>query len=94
MTFNREVLGSHGQFFSTPAQLAPLLNQAEADPGAAAQTGKELQYRAEELYDWDQVTAKYEDLARRLIAGESQAGRYSGRRTKDGVGGGSLAGAV
>lgn len=82
VSFNREVLGADGRFFSTPAELAALINQVEAAPEDAIAAGKRLQERAAQEYDWDEVAGKYEELAHRLVAGSSQAGRFSGRRAK------------
>jgi glycosyltransferase involved in cell wall biosynthesis len=78
--FNREVLGDDGRFFADPAQLTTQLNRAEAESAEMIEIGKRLQRRAEQRYNWDEVAAKYEDLAARLAAGESQAGRFKGRR--------------
>lgn len=80
VSFNREVLGADGRFWSTPTELAGVIDGAEADPDSCIQAGYRLQERAEQLYDWDDVAAKYEALAARLAAGESQAGRFKGRR--------------
>ena len=78
--FNREVLGDDGRFFADPAQLTTQLDRAEAESAEMIEIGKRLQRRAEQRYNWDEVAAKYEDLAARLAAGESQAGRFKGRR--------------
>ena len=86
VVFNREVLGEHGRFFGTPAELAPLLEQAEADSDASAKRGRLLQDRAATTYRWDDVAQAYEDLARRLAAGQSTRGRATGRRRPHPVG--------
>ncbi|MGV1037880.1 MAG: DUF1972 domain-containing protein [Candidatus Nanopelagicales bacterium] len=80
VVFNREVLGADGLYFSNPESLAELVNAVEADPQSAVRRGSRLRRRAGELYDWNLVAGQYEELAHRLIAGESQAGRFSGRR--------------
>jgi glycosyltransferase involved in cell wall biosynthesis len=75
VVFNREVLGEHGQYFADPAQLAALLEAAEADPAAMVDRGGRLRDRAAENYRWDDVTRGYEELLARL------AGGYSARST-------------
>lgn len=82
VSFNREVLGQDGRFWANPDALAEQLHTVEADPDAAIAAGVRLQERARELYNWDDVASKYEDLAARLAAGQSQAKRFSGRRPK------------
>lgn len=84
VSFNREVLGDDGRFFKRPAELAQQLNEAEANLAETIAAGQRLQRRAEQRYNWDDVTTKYEALAARLVAGDSQAGRFSGRRTPRG----------
>lgn len=80
VVFNREVLGDDGRFWSSPSQLAELLNSAEARPEDCVAAGLRLQTRAEQRYNWEDVTDEYAALAARLVAGDSQAGRFSGRR--------------
>ena len=77
--FNREVVGDSGRFFASPADVAALLDAAEADPAAVRRAGR----RAQELakgYDWDDVAAGYERLARRLAGRDTPTRRPSGRR--------------
>lgn len=64
--FNREVLGDTGAFFQDAPSLAEQLERAEADPALAAARGHAGQDRARRLYDWDVVTAGYEQLCRDL----------------------------
>jgi glycosyltransferase involved in cell wall biosynthesis len=71
VSFNREVLGDHGRYFTDAASLAGVLNRAEADPAAAVERGRRLQEWARTRYRWDHVTDGYEDLCRRL-AGKSR----------------------
>ena len=80
VVFNREVLGDNGRFFGSPSELAPLLEQAESDPGDCVKRGRLLQDRAATTYRWDDVAQAYEELARRLAAGQSTRGRATGRR--------------
>ncbi len=80
VSFNREVLGDDGRFFKRPGELAKHIHEAEGNPDEMVSTGRRLQERAEQRYNWDDVTSKYEALAVRLVSGESQAGRFSGRR--------------
>ena len=83
VSFNREVLGDDGRFFADPDQLAACIDAAQAAPDEMIEIGQRLQQRAEQRYNWDEVTSKYEELAARLAGGESQAGRFSGRRASN-----------
>lgn len=77
--FNREVAVEAGRYFGSPCEVAALITAAEADPAAVAAAG----LRARELagrYDWDDVAAGYEALARRLVSGEVPRPRPDGRR--------------
>jgi glycosyltransferase involved in cell wall biosynthesis len=77
--FNREVLGDSGRFFRSPAELARLLEAAEADPAEVAVRGARARVEAER-YDWDDVAKRYEQLCQALAAGRSSKGQASGRR--------------
>lgn len=83
VTFNREVLGADGRFFTDPEGVATAIDAAEADPADATARGRRLQQVAGTTYRWDDVADEYEALCRRLIAGQSQKGSVSGRRTKN-----------
>jgi glycosyltransferase involved in cell wall biosynthesis len=77
--FNREVVTDAGRYFRSPADVAALVDAAEADPVSAQTRGE----RARELaknYDWDDVAAGYEDLVLRLADRRFPARRPSGRR--------------
>ncbi|WP_104525838.1 DUF1972 domain-containing protein [Blastococcus atacamensis] len=77
--FNREVVEDSGRFFGNPADVAALVDAAEADPDSVRRSG----VRARELakgYDWDDVAAGYEQLARRLAGRHVPNRRPSGRR--------------
>jgi glycosyltransferase involved in cell wall biosynthesis len=77
--FNREVVADSGRFFTAPADVAALLESAEADPVAVERAGR----RARELakhYDWDEVAAGYDQLVHRLAGRRFPARRPSGRR--------------
>ncbi|RBY94247.1 glycosyl transferase [Blastococcus sp. TBT05-19] len=77
--FNREVIEDSGRFFGSPADVAALVDAAEADPEQVRRSG----VRARELakgYDWDDVAAGYEQLARRLAGRHVPSRRPSGRR--------------
>lgn len=81
VNFNREVLGPDGLFFTGVADVARLLEQAEAEPRTITDRGTRLRARAEESYRWDDVARGYEALLERLTAGWSRRGEVSGRRT-------------
>jgi glycosyltransferase involved in cell wall biosynthesis len=66
VVFNREVLGRHGRFFSTPGDLAPLVQWAEDAPSEASHMAVRAQARASDLYDWDEVATDYERLLAEL----------------------------
>ncbi len=80
VSFNREVIGEHGEFWRTPSELAGQLEDVEADPDRAHRGGEALQ-RAIARYNWDDVAAAYERLCVRLAEGRTPARRPSGRRT-------------
>ena len=66
--FNREVAGEVATYFSDAGEVAVQLAAAEAQPDVTFARGARLRERARKLYDWDQVTDGYEDLAYRLAA--------------------------
>lgn len=65
VVFNREVAQGAGRYWSTPADLAILLEQAERDGDGIATQRVAARERAG-AYDWDDVTDRYEALCRRL----------------------------
>lgn len=69
--FNREVLDGQGWYFAGPSDVAAAVDAAEADAAAVETTGLRLRDRAAEAFSWDDVAAAYEDLAVRLVTGES-----------------------
>jgi glycosyltransferase involved in cell wall biosynthesis len=78
--FNREVLGPSGRFFASPAELAALLEAAEADPADVRARAAQARVEAKR-YDWDEVAKAYEQLCERLAGGWSRRGQASGRRS-------------
>lgn len=83
VSFNREVLGVHGEFFVDADAVAARLVAAESDPEAAIERGERLRVRARD-YDWDDVTRRYEDLVSDLAARRVRRPRLSGRRRRGG----------
>jgi len=79
VNFNEEVIGSHGEFFSTPEELGALVESVEADPVKALQRGEELR-ESIERYNWDDVADRYASLCQRLAARDFPSRRPSGRR--------------
>ncbi|SCX40045.1 Glycosyltransferase involved in cell wall bisynthesis [Klenkia marina] len=79
VSFNREVLGVAGRFFAAPADLPALLARAEDDPANARKRGAQARERAG-AYDWDDVAARYADLAHRLATRQFPRRRPAGRR--------------
>ena len=80
VSFNREVLGEAGRYWTSPDEVAALVVSAESDVEAQAVRGDESRERAA-LYDWDEVASGYEALARRLALEGPTHHRPSGRRT-------------
>lgn len=80
VSFNREVLGSAGQFFRDATELAGLYDAAEADPALVAAHSAAARVEARR-YDWDDVADRYEQLCRRLGSGWRRP-RASGRRLR------------
>ncbi|NYD74629.1 glycosyltransferase involved in cell wall biosynthesis [Leifsonia soli] len=68
VVFNREVLGDSGAYFTTEADVAGVVEAAEADP--AGHPARRAATRARAAgYDWDDVADKYELLCRDLADG-------------------------
>lgn len=80
VNFNREVVGEHAAFFTSPETLAGLLDAAESDPERQVEIGRSLRQRAAQTYVWDLVAERYEALARRLASGRTICGTASGAR--------------
>lgn len=82
--FNRDMLGGGGELCgllaSEPEEVARALEAAETDPDAATRRGALARSHAVARYDWDDVAAGYEVLARDLASGHSTRGVASGRR--------------
>lgn len=72
--FNRDVAGPSARLFSTPLDVARLIQIAEARPDQVDADAGAVQARAESVYRWDLVTAGYEALAARLVNGYSTSG--------------------
>lgn len=77
--FNREVVEDAGRYFTSPADVAALVDAAEAEPRRIRIAGK----RARDLaagYDWDEVATGYEKLALALARRDFPTRRPNGRR--------------
>ncbi len=81
VSFNRDVLGDGGRYWSTATEVAELVEHAEQDLAATLRRGERCRARAA-TYRWDDVAADYEKLCRRLAAGEQRRAGRSGRRNK------------
>jgi glycosyltransferase involved in cell wall biosynthesis len=68
VSFNREVCGDEGSFFSREQEIGESLSLFEARPDQARETGGRLRTRVEQVYRWDDVAAAYEELCQDLIA--------------------------
>jgi len=66
VSFNREVAGDDGEYFTAPEDIGPLLRLAEQQPQAWQMRGMRLRERMSQLYRWDRVADDYEQLARDL----------------------------
>jgi glycosyltransferase involved in cell wall biosynthesis len=80
VSFNREVLGEHGEYFTSPDEVAQLLAKTESDSEWVLDSGAALQ-QSIRRYNWDDVAERYEDLCRRLAQRTFPRRRASGRRT-------------
>ncbi|WP_134741403.1 DUF1972 domain-containing protein [Nocardioides sp. 503] len=80
VTFNREVLGDEGGYFSAAGDLPDLLLAAERQPALARERGVLNRARAAQRYDWLEVAASYEQLCKQLESGESIRRTVTGRR--------------
>lgn len=78
--FNHEVVGADGSYFSSPADVATHVDQAEEDPETTRRIGGALQTRAAAVYRWEDVATGYEELALRLAGGDTIRG--TGRFTR------------
>ncbi len=79
VVFNREVLRDDGVYFAGPADLAARLEAAEADVAGTLARGDRLRERARD-YDWDDIAAAYERLARDLAARRTPGPQWRARR--------------
>ncbi|SEL20696.1 Glycosyltransferase involved in cell wall bisynthesis [Blastococcus sp. DSM 46786] len=77
--FNREVVEDSGRFFASPADVAALVDAAEASPERVRRAGRRAR-RLAQGYDWDEVAVGYEQLALRLAGRRVPSRRPSGRR--------------
>lgn len=82
VSFNREVLGVPGRYFTSADDVAAAVAEAESDPAAAEARGKALQDRARD-YDWDDVARGYERLAYELRNRTAPGPQRSRRSTTD-----------
>ncbi|GAA2726841.1 DUF1972 domain-containing protein [Cellulomonas aerilata] len=80
VSFNWEVLGEAGRYFTTVEDVTHTLDAAEADPDGVMLRGRNLRERAKG-YDWEAVTDGYEALCRALASG-AVAERATGRRRR------------
>jgi glycosyltransferase involved in cell wall biosynthesis len=77
--FNREVVRDAGRYFVSPADVAALVDAAEADAQSVRARGAWARKLAKN-YDWDDVASGYENLALRLADRNFATRRPSGRR--------------
>lgn len=68
VVFNREVAGDQGRYYTGPADLAALLEEAEAAPDEARTRGSHGRRLVADRYIWDEVAAGYERLCQELFA--------------------------
>lgn len=69
VSFNREVLGDSGRYFTDAAGAGTAIEEAEAAPQVTACRARGARSRAES-YDWDDVAEAYEELCLRLVRRE------------------------
>ena len=82
--FNREVLANVGSYFRGPADLTPLIENAESQVDQMVLQGRALRGHALRQYRWDEVAAGYENLIGELRDGKTSRGFASGRRRRSG----------
>ncbi|MBC9227699.1 DUF1972 domain-containing protein [Aeromicrobium sp. 636] len=80
VSFNAESLGAGSRAFRTADDVARRVVETEQDVTAAVEHADAVRSRVASTYSWDAVTDGYLALARRLAEGQSQRGRFSGRR--------------
>ena len=80
ISFNREVVASDGEYFSSSSTLATLIEDAEANLLRQLDNGKALRERAKRQYNWDTVAVGYESLAIKLAGGHTTRGLSRGQR--------------
>ena len=85
VSFNREVLGERGNYFSCASDVPELLEAAELLPAQATERGAHFRSRAAQRYDWLHVATDYEQLCKHLDAGASIRGSANGRRRSSAV---------
>jgi glycosyltransferase involved in cell wall biosynthesis len=76
--FNKEILGTSGRYFTTPAEVAALLTEAELRPGEIPRRAN-ASLEIAGKYDWDAVADGYERLTYKLA---SHSVRQSGHRRR------------
>jgi glycosyltransferase involved in cell wall biosynthesis len=79
VSFNRDVLGDAGRYWSNAGEVTALIESAEADRDATLLRGERCRGRASS-YRWDDVAADYEKLCVRLAAREAVRSGASGKR--------------
>lgn len=77
--FNREVVGTTGEYFGSVSALSRVLEQVESEPDRCQRRGLDLQ-ASMHRYDWDQVARDYERLCEDLVNRAFPKRRPSGRR--------------
>lgn len=80
VSFNRDVAGAQGRYFTDERSLATLIEAMELSPEEAERTGAELREIVQRRYRWDDVTIAYETLAVQLTEGASSRARSRHRR--------------
>ncbi|MBW4043225.1 MAG: glycosyltransferase family 1 protein, partial [Acidobacteria bacterium] len=80
VVFNREVTGTAGSYFSSPAEVTRSIEEVERYPARFRDIGELMQERTARRYDWDSATEAYEALAAKLTRGYSTRGMSTGRR--------------
>ena len=66
VNFNREVLGESGRYFSNADDLTALITEVEANPAELIVRRQRALQRAA-MYDWDDVTDRYESMCARMV---------------------------
>lgn len=80
VSFNREVLGPAGEYFSVADDIPLLVERAESDTAGVGARGQASVAQARR-YDWDDIAEGYESMCRKIVAGETTRSLWKNRHS-------------